>query len=238
MRSLALLIALLVAPIVAQAADGLEVVEAQYGPDVDVYPHRIMGRIQEKQALSVVDQNGRTHRIVLVSNVFEDMAPRVADMDGDGLNDVVVIETDVNLGASLVIYSLGADGLFKLSATPHIGRAFRWLAPAGIGDFDGDGQNDVAYVETPHLGKVLRFWTVRDGALVEIAAARGLTNHRIGDEFIAGGVRDCDDAVEVVTASADWGHVIATGLVDGGMEFKTVSTYKGPRSFTDALACR
>jgi len=238
MRSLALLIALLLAPIVAQAADGLGVVEAQYGPDVDVYPHRIMGSIQEKQALSVVDQNGRTHRIVLASNVFEDMAPRVADMDGDGLNDVVVIETDVNLGASLAIYSIGADGLFKLAATPHIGRAFRWLAPAGIADFDGDGQNDVAYVETPHLGKVLRFWTIRDGALVEIAAARGLTNHRIGDEFIAGGVRDCDDAVEVLTASGDWGHVIATSLVDGGMEFKTVSTYKGPQSFADALACR
>ena len=230
-----LLIFIMLLPVAAMAGGGI--VEAQYGAGVDVYPHRIMGGVLEKQELQVVDADGVTHSLTLRDNVFEDTAPRVADMDGDGLGDVVVVETDVNLGASLAIYSLGPDGLFKLAATPHIGRAFRWLSPAGIADFDGDGQNDVAYVETPHLGKVLRFWTMRRGKLVEIAAASGLTNHRIGEEVISGGVRDCAGAIEVVTASGDWRFIVATKMVDGGLEFTTVGPFSGAQSMADALRC-
>ena len=218
----------------AATAGGIE--EAFYGEGVDVYPHRIMGSVLEKQELRV-QADGVKITLTLEGNVFEDMAPRVADMDGDGLNDVVVVETDPELGASLAIYTLRDGALVKLAATPHIGRAFRWLAPAGIADFDGDGQNDVAYVETPHLGKTLRFWTMRDGALIEIAAAQGLTNHRIGEEMISGGVRDCAGAVEVVTASGDWRFIVATRLVGGEPEFTTVGPFSGAQSMADALRC-
>lgn len=230
-----LLFLILLIPLAATAGGGI--VKAEYGPDVDVYPHRIMGDVYEKQELLVVDADGIKHSLTLSSNVFEDIAPRVADMDGDGLNDVVVVETDVNLGASLAIYSLGPDGFFKLTATPHIGRAFRWLAPAGVADFDGDGQNDVAYVEAPHLGKVLRFWTMRGGKLVEIAAASGLTNHRIGDRFISGGIRTCDGVAEVLTANGDWLRVFATRMTEGRLEFSDLGSYS-PQAMTNALTCR
>jgi hypothetical protein len=98
--------------------------------------------------------------------------------------------------------------------------------------------SDVAYVETPHLGKVLRFWTMRRGMLVEIVAASGLTNHRIGEEIISGGVRTCAGAVEVVTASGDWQIIVATRLVDNVPEFTMVGPYRGPQSMKDALVCR
>jgi hypothetical protein len=164
-----------------------------------------MGDIYEKQELIVVGADGVKHSLTLSSNVFEDIAPRVADMDGDGRGDVVVVETSVTLGASLAIYSLGEDGLFKLTATPHI-------------------------------GKVLRFWTVRDGKLVEMAAASGLTNHRIGDAFISGGVRDCAGADEIVTASGDWSRVFATKMVNGSLVFTDLGKYSA-QAITDALTC-
>jgi len=229
-----LLFLIMLLPITATAGGGI--VEAGYGPDVDVYPHRIMGDIYEKQVLRVVDADGVSHSLTLRDNVFEDISPRVADMDGDGLGDVVVVETSVILGASLAIYSLGPDGLFKLAATPYIGRSSRWLAPAGIADFDGDGQNDVAYVETPHLGKVLRFWTMRRGELVQIAAASGLTNHRIGQEVITSGVRDCAGAVEVVMATGDWRFIVATKFEEGGLEFSDLGQYSA-QAMANALVC-
>jgi len=230
-----LLFLIMLLPVSAMAADGI--VEAEYGPDVDIYPHRIMGDIFEKQVLRVKDDDGVLHTLTLAVNVFEDIAPRVADMDGDGLNDVVVVETDLNLGASLAIYSLGPNGLFKLTATPHIGRAYRWLAPAGISDFNGDGQNDVAYVETPHLGKVLRLWTVQNGELVELAAASGLTNHRIGDAYISGGVRECAGAAEIITANGDWSRIFATKLSNQSLVFSDLGAYS-ERAMFDALNCR
>jgi hypothetical protein len=104
---------------------------------------------------------------------------------------VVVVETDPDLGAQLAVYALRQGALVKAAATPHIGQRFRWLAPVGVADLNGDGVTDIAYVDRPHLAKTLRVWSWAPGGLTEIAALEGVTNHRIGDEVIWGGLRDC-----------------------------------------------
>lgn len=228
MIRLAGFIAILAAPVWAG------VVDARYTGETTRYDHGVFGESIEYGTLEIETLNGVV-RIVLPENrVFEDIAPRVADMDGDGDNEVVVVETDVNLGAQLAIY----DENGKVAETPFIGRTHRWLAPAGIGDFDGDGMNDVAYVETPHLGKRLMFWSLKGGNLVLIAEAQGLTNHRFGEAGISGGVRNCGGVVEVITASGDWRYIVATRLVNGLPEFTTLGEFNGAGSFADAMACR
>lgn len=127
------------------------------------------------------------YRVTLPQDhVFEDLTPRLWDITGDGLPEVVVIETDMALGGSLAVY----DQSGKIAETPHIGRPNRWLAPVGAADFDGDGRIEVAFVDRPHLAKTLRIFEWDGEKLVLDAELDGLTNHRIGEDFISSGVRE------------------------------------------------
>lgn len=202
----------------AEAQDALTVLEAELVLPTDRYDHAVLGDAVEwgglDLALATCDPQGcgsrpeSRIRITLPQNrVFEDVTTRLADLDGDGRAEVVVVETDLDKGASLSLY--GPEG--RIAATPFIGRRHRWLAPAGIADFDGDGQAEIAYVDRPHLLADLVF-VRQDGArLVELRRVPGLTNHRIGDSAISGGVRDCGAGPELVLASKDWSRTMLVG---------------------------
>ena len=144
-----------------------------------------------------------------------------------------MVETHANTGAQLAIY----DETGKIASTPHIGTRNRWLAPIGAGDLDGDGHVEIAYIDRPHLARTLRVWRFIDGGLVEIAAGAGLTNHRIGERDIGGGIRDCGQGPEMITANADWSRVIATRLVAGQLQASDIGAHVDRGSFATALAC-
>src|SRR6056297_3487407 len=115
-------------------APGAGISAARFEVPDDSYPHRIMGTIPERRVLAVRDAAGREMRLDLrdgpdPDHVFEDIAPRVVDADGDGQNDVVLVESSPRHGAQLAVYTLRRGDLVKSAATPHIGTRFRWLAP-------------------------------------------------------------------------------------------------------------
>ncbi len=226
-------LALLAAVMVTPASAGIRA--ARYDAPTARYDHAVLGDALEWGMLRMTRDDGRQITITLPeSRVFEDLAPRLADVDGDGENEVVVVETSLKLGAQLAIY----DETGKIAATPFLGRPYRWLAPVGVADLDGDGYPEIAYVEKPHLRKILRVWRYRDGRLVELAALAGLSNHQIGWDHIPGGIRDCGDGAEIVTADGDWRQVMATRLRDGRLVARPIAPYAGPRSIRSALACR
>lgn len=171
-------------------------------------------------------------------HVFEDLAPRLWDVTGDGAPEVVVVETDPRRGAQLAVYGLTDGGIGKIAATPHIGQPNRWLAPVAAADLDGDGRIEIAYVDRPHLAKTLRVWRYVEGQLVEIASARSLTNHRIGEAVIHGGLRRCGEVPELITANADWSRVMASRLTGTRIEIRNIGPLSNPRDIADALACR
>ncbi len=177
----------------------------------------------------------KTVTITLPQNrVFEDVAVRLADLDGDNAAEAVVVETDVALGASLAVYD--ATGT-KRAATPFIGQRHRWLAPAGIADFDGDGRVEIAYVDRPHLVRDIVFVRLEGTELREIARAPGLTNHRIGDNTIAGGLRACPDGNHVILATADWTRAIAVDLKGAAVQAADLGPISGPADLAAYLAC-
>jgi FG-GAP-like repeat len=191
------------------------------GP-TDRYDHDVLGGIPPWSVLEVealacgACRHGFESALAVLPEtlVFEDVAPRLWDVTGDGRPEVVVVESHVAQGARLAVWTYsdaGAD-LTRLAATGFIGTRHRWLAPVGVGDFDGDGQIEMAYVDRPHLAHELVFVRLEGGVLREIHRMAGFTAHRIGDTTITSAVRICADGTsELLVPDADWVRLMAVG---------------------------
>ena len=236
-----LALALATIPVSAGPAD--VITAAEYAEPTTRYDHAVLGDNAEWGALVLTldacpDCAAKDSRSVTIRlpdfRVFEDIAPRLLDLDNDGLPEVVVIESDLAKGSRLAVY----DETGAIAATPFIGNSNRWLAPLGAADLDGDGLTELAYVDRPHLAKILRVWRYENQRLTEIAELPGLTNHRIGEPFISGGIRDCGAGPELITADANWRQIMATRLRGGTLSSEPIAPFGGPASFTAALTCR
>lgn len=212
-----------------------EITAASFNAPTTRYDHGILGDAVEGGGLRLELADGNALHLTLPeTRVFEDLAPRLADVDGDGTAEVIVVETSLSLGARLSIY----DETGLVAATPYIGQSHRWLAPIGAADLDGDGTMEIAYIDRPHLAKTLRVWRFKSGALTEMATHPGLTNHRIGWDRIPGGIRTCGDGPEMITANGDWTSVMATRLMANGQLTSTaLAPYTGPDSLNAAVTC-
>ena len=161
-------------------ADAGDIAAAWYVAPTARYDHGILGDRTEAGGLAVSLRAGSGGAVELDADlVFEDRTPRIADLDGDGRNEVVTIRTDVDRGAALAIYGMRHGALALLAATPEIGHTHRWLNIAAIHDFDGDGSAEIAFVRTPHIGGVLEIWSYSVARLVKRLELPGVSNHAI-----------------------------------------------------------
>ena len=153
------------------------------------YPHGALGSPVHAGSVHVLTRTPRGTLATVglslpVHRVFEDRVPRLVDLDGDGRDEIVLIEADALRGASLVVLGIamrdGEPTLVERARGPHAGSTFRWLNPVGFADFDGDGRLDVASVTTPHVGGVLTLHHLKSPALVPYARALDVSNHRMG----------------------------------------------------------
>ncbi|MDW3182249.1 VCBS repeat-containing protein [Roseobacter sp.] len=210
------------------------IIAASYAGPTTRYAHAVLGDATEHTTLVLRYADGTERRFSLPDDlVFEDIAPRLVDLDFDGAAEVIAVESSQTKGARLAVY--GADG--RITSTPHIGTRFRWLAPVGAADLDGDGVMEIAYVDRPHLAKTLRLWRYENGRLSELAALPGVTNHRIGEADIAGGIRTCAGVAEMIVASANWSRLVSVSYMDGAFTTKTLGSDTSRPGFARAMAC-
>ena len=235
-RLAALLLAALILPGSARAET---ILEARYADPTTRYDHGVLGDAIEWGTLELTLENGTTRRFILPEDlVFEDTAPRLADLDGDGHAEVIVVESSLTLGARLVVY--GSEG--RLARTDHIGHRNRWLAPVGAADFTGDGRAEIAMVVTPHLAGRLVLLTFDGETLTPMAETSGVTNHRIGGRDIAGGLRNCTGDPEILLAQMPWRQdgdapMLGISLKDGRLIAKSYPAPFTPATVAKAQAC-
>lgn len=213
-----------------------EILSAQYVTPTQVYGHGALAA-GEHAFLRVELSNGKQLRLGYEDAVFEDTTPRLVDLDADGTPEIVTVVSTFTQGARVQVFDWQNGTVVPVASNAPIGQRHRWLSIAGIADFDGNGSLEVAYVDRSHLAKVLRFLEVsRHGdawSLAEKASLSGLTNHRIGEDQISGGVRTCGGEPEVVTVNSDWTRVMITQAYQS----RDAGPYSGPDSLLEAMNC-
>jgi hypothetical protein len=198
---------------------------AWYSAPTTRYDHGVLGDAVEGGGLTARTADGKTIELLLPeTEVFEDITPRLADLDGDGNAEVVAILSSLQKGGSLAVYSLRGGKLTLAAKTPFIGQTHRWLNIAGIADYDGGGLQ-IALVNTPHIGGELQFWRYSGGMLTRIAALQGFSNHFIGSRsqgLSATLDANRDGRLDLVVPSADRRALRVVTLKGGVQELLTI----------------
>ncbi len=171
------------------------------------YDHGVLGDAVEAGSLTVEKNTGQISTLVLPENsVFEDRYPRWADLDNDGEQELFLVRSYLNRGAALVVVELTEQGAAIAAETVPIGLSHRWLNPIGAADLDGDGQLELAYVETPHIGGKLTIYRYRNNQLLLAATLGGFSNHAIGTSQLGLSALldfDGDGVSDILLPSAD-----------------------------------
>lgn len=191
----------------SRAAAGRDIALAWLAEPTDRYAHDVLGDALEAGALYVAMRSGATLSYRLPQNeVFEDLAPRIVSLMSDGREQVVVVRSLQDKGASIAVFQIMKGRLEMMASSEPIGLPNRWLNPVGAADVNGDGKPEIIAVLTPHIGGILTVYGVAGNRLVEKGRMSGFSTHRIGATEIglsAFADVDRDGIMDIVLPSAD-----------------------------------
>jgi len=127
--------------------------------------------------LIVQDPTTRQFQLDLgLNEAFEDLRPRIAEVDGQ--STLFVVRSSLDWGAALIAVRLEGEGLLRIAGeTPPVGQPGGWLNPVGLGDFMGTGHPSIAIVTSPDQGGQLQILDFADGTFTKRFTVPGVSNH-------------------------------------------------------------
>lgn len=162
------------------ATDEFSGMYAQYIYPTMCYNHAVLGDETEGGGL-LVNFNKKQFVFELDSLlVFEDLQPRLTDIDMDGVPEIITILSNINLGAGIAIYKIENEQIALFASNDFIGTKYRWLNIAAINDLDNDGEVEIAFVTTPHIDGNLHLARIENNRINVFASISGVSNHKIG----------------------------------------------------------
>ena len=206
-------------------------IAAYFAGATEAYRHGVLGDAIEAETLVIAERlpvapgpdpkpvPTRTQRLPAGPGaVFEDLEPRFADLDGDGTPEIVVVKSYLDRGSALAVVGKRQGEWRLVAETPPIGEPQRWLNPAAIADFDGDGRPEIAVVHTPHRDGVLQVWALAADRLTLKHELAGFSNHALGSTALALAAPvdvDGDGVPELALPTLDRGSLALLSLKGG-----------------------
>jgi hypothetical protein len=190
------------------------------------YDHGVLGDTVEAGALVIEKRDGKRQTLRLKPDaVFEDLQPRLAELDGDGHDAIILVKTYLKRGSSLAVIAERRGKYEIVAETPPLGGPHRWLNPAGIADFTGDGKRSIALVRQPHVVGALELWSWTGGDLRKAAELPDIANHIAGTRALAMSATadfDGDGAADIAAPSFDRGTLRIVSFAPKAREIANV----------------
>ena len=163
-------------------ADNGDIRKAWYGRPTDRYKHGVLGDAIEGGSLVVEMNDGSQREFVLPENqVFEDITPRIHDLDFNGTNEVVAIRSSQTGGAAVVVYGLIDGEVAEVAASSENGLRNRWLNIVGVMPQEKSSTSSIYFVRTPHInGRLNRLEVGQNGSKDVDLKQNNFSNHIIG----------------------------------------------------------
>ncbi len=212
------------------------------------YPHGALGDRIEAAAIRVIGPSQTIDIALPESDVVEGTSAMLADLDDDGVDEIIVTQANRSGGARLVAY--GLDGELIAESEP-IGTTNRWRHQIAVGPTGPDGETELVVVRTPHIGGIVEWFRLeRSGgdARLELVSrfdpsTGGIhtTSHPIGTTLLdlaAVFDADGDGALELVIPTQDRSSLAIVGRTNDGAELEALVDIPGNVSTNLAIAQR
>ncbi|MBW6473917.1 MAG: VCBS repeat-containing protein, partial [Anaerolineaceae bacterium] len=145
------------------------------------YPHAVLGDALEARSITRIDPNSNPENIKEIqidpADVIEGIAPLWVDLDGDGKREIIVTQSNIHVGARIVVYNQEGE---VIAQSDPIGQGFRWLHLIAAAQFVNEDTLDLVVVRTPHIGGVLEIYELTEGKLEMNTSVKGYSSHQIG----------------------------------------------------------